>query len=124
MPIVNEGRHTGHFLLSEANGSRSRDIITLVAGSGTVEDGDVLGKITASGKYAPHDPTEDDGRETASAVHLGKVVVPADADVEAVAITRDAEVKAVALGFSAATDTAPEKAAVLADLAEVGIIGR
>ncbi len=124
MPIVTEGRHTGHFLLSEASGTRSRDVVTLLAGSGSLEAGAVLGRITASNKFVPHDPTANDGRETARAVLLGNVVVPAARDLDTVALTRDAEVKAVGLGFSLATDTAAEKAAVLADLADVGIIGR
>lgn len=124
MPIVTEGRHVGDFLLSEANGSRSRDNITLVAGSGTLSAGTVLGKITASKKYAPHDPTADDGSETACAVLLAGASVPAAADLLAVAFTRDCEVKAVALTYSAATDTAPEKAAIAAALAAVGIVCR
>lgn len=124
MPLITEGRHPGHFLLSEASGTRSRDVVTLVAGSGSLAAGAVLGRITTSKKFAPHDPTEVDGRETALAVLLVNVEVPALADVEAVVIARDAEVKAATLGFSAVTDTAPEKAAVLAALAEVGIIGR
>lgn len=124
MTLVSEGRHPGHFLLSEANGTRSRDVVTLLAGSGSLAAGAILGRVTASQKFAPHDPTEDDGRETAVAVLLANVEVPALADVEAVVIVRDAEVKAATLGYSAATDTAPEKAAVLAALAAVGIIGR
>lgn len=124
MTLVSEGRRPGHFLLSEANGTRSRDVATLIAGSGSLAAGLVLGRITASKKLAPHDPAGNDGRETAVAVLLANVDVPAAADIEAVVIARDAEVKAVSLGFAAATDTAPEKAAVLAALAAVGIIGR
>lgn len=124
MTLTSEGRHPGHFLLSEASGTRSRDVVTLLAGSGSLEAGAVLGRITATGKYAPHDPAEDDGRETAAAVLLAGVDVPALADVDAVAIVRDAEVKSGALGFATATDTAPEKSVVLADLAAAGIIGR
>ena len=124
MPIVTEGRHVGEFLLSEANGSRSRDNITLVAGSGTLPAVRVLGLITASKKYAPHDPAAVDGSETARAVLLAGVTVPAAADLPAVAFTRDCEVKAVALTYAAATDTAPEKAAVAAALAAVGIVCR
>ncbi len=124
MSLVTEGRHTGHFLLSEANGTRSRDVVTLAAGAGDLRSGRVLGKITASSKYAPHDPAAVDGSETARAVLLANVVVPDDADVDAVAIVRDAEIKSAALGFAAATDTAAEKAVVLAALATTGIIGR
>lgn len=124
MSVVTEGRHTGHFLLSEANGTRSRDVVTLAAGSGDLAAGAVLGKITASSKFAPHAPSASDGSETAVAILLGNVSVPAAADVDAVVVARDAEVKAASLGFAAATDTDAEKTVVLAALAANGIIGR
>ena len=41
------------FLLTEANGYLSRDTVTILAGSGKVKAGTVLGKITASGKFMP-----------------------------------------------------------------------
>ncbi|MBS1164155.1 MAG: hypothetical protein H6R00_180 [Proteobacteria bacterium] len=124
MPEVLEGRRNAEFLLSEANGARSRDNIKFLAGSGSIKSGTVLGKITASGKYTPHAPAAADGSETAIAVAFNNVTVPVDADLVDVGITRDAEVKTVCLTFNAATDTDAEKAAVLASLAAVGIIGR
>lgn len=124
MPEVLEGRRDAEFLLSEANGSRSRDNIKYAAGSGKIKTGTVLGKVTASGKYKPHDPAAADGSQTAIALALNTIDVPADADLVDVGITRDAEVKAVCLTFNAATDTDAEKAAVIASLASVGIICR
>jgi hypothetical protein len=121
---VFEGRRNAEFLLSEANGARSRDNIKYLAGSGKIKAGAVLGKITVSGKYKPHDPAAADGSQTAAALALNNVDVPADADLVDVGITRDAEVKMVCLTFNAATDTDAEKAAVLTSLAAVGIIGR
>ena len=53
MTKFTEGRHPGEGLFSEANGHRSRDVITIAAGSGVVGPGTVVGKITASGKFAP-----------------------------------------------------------------------
>lgn len=45
---LTEGMHTGEFLLSEANGTRSRDSIVIAAGSGKLEAGTVLATITSA----------------------------------------------------------------------------
>ena len=47
---------TASFILSEGEGSISRDTVVIVAGQDLLA-GTVLGKITASGKYAAHDPS-------------------------------------------------------------------
>lgn len=46
MTNFTEGRHPGEGLLSEANPNRSRGVATIPAGTGKVEPGTVLGKIT------------------------------------------------------------------------------
>ncbi|OCC05252.1 hypothetical protein BA190_10135 [Labrys sp. WJW] len=124
MPVKTEGRHAGEFLLSEADGAYSRDNIKLLAGSGSLPSGRILGKVTATGKFKPHDPAASDGSQDASAILLDNANVPADADLTVAGITRQAEVKVAALTFAAATDTQPEKDAVIAQLAAHGIIGR
>lgn len=48
MSVKTEGVHAGEFLLSEANGSRSRENIVVAAGSGKVAAGTLLAKITAA----------------------------------------------------------------------------
>ena len=76
----------GDLLKFELNGSYSRETVTLKSGT-SYALGSVLGKITASGKYAAHDPAAVDGTETAVAVLWGK----ADAsggDAPAVAVVR------------------------------------
>ncbi len=45
MPVLSEGQHAGEFLVSEANGSRSRETITVVSGQ-NLQAGHVLGKVT------------------------------------------------------------------------------
>jgi len=45
-PVFTEGRHAGEFLLSEADGMRSRDNITVKSGAGILAAGTVLGKET------------------------------------------------------------------------------
>lgn len=90
--------YTGEFLLSEANGSISRDEIVVASGAGDLAAGTVLGKITASGKYTVYDAAVDpaDGSETA----VGVLYAPVDAtsaDAAGVMIARHAEVIEVKL---------------------------
>lgn len=46
MTKFTEGRHPGEFLLSEAEFHRSRGVATIASGSGVVEAGTVVGKVT------------------------------------------------------------------------------
>ncbi len=48
MAEITEGRRAGEFIVSEANGSRSREVITIMATSGPLSAGTVLGKITSA----------------------------------------------------------------------------
>lgn len=114
------GRRPGEFHISEANGSLSREVVTVTGGN--YGAGAVLGKITASGKYKLHDPAAADGSETAAAVLFGPVDATA-ADQPAVVIARLAEVQKSALGFKAGM-TGAEQALALADLALVHVIAR
>jgi hypothetical protein len=87
MTTLTEGKHAGGFLIWEVLRDYTRETVTLASGAGKLDPGTVLGKITASGKYAAHDPAAVDGTETAVAVLWGK----ADAtggDVPAVALVR------------------------------------
>jgi hypothetical protein len=55
MTTFTEGRHAAEFVLSEAEGTRSRDNVTLhggFTGADKLKPGTVLGKITSGGKYA------------------------------------------------------------------------
>jgi len=121
MTTLTEGRHAGGFLVWEAFRDYCREVVTVAAG--TLEPGTVLGRITAGGKYAAHDPDAEDGSETAVAVLWGK----ADAstgDTAAVALVRGpAIVNRHDLVF-AGTPSGPEIAAAHAALAAAGIIVR
>lgn len=123
MATLTEGRVTAAYILTEANGLRSRDNAKIASGSGKVEPGTILGKITASGKFVPHAPAASDGSQTAVAI-LYSEVDATSADQPAVITARDCEVKKDELIYNAATDTAPEIAAVHAALAANGIIVR
>ncbi len=125
MTILTEGRHTGGFIAWEAFRDYCREVVTIATGGANpvLEPGTVLGKITASGKYAAHDPAAVDGTETAVAVLWGK----ADAtgvDVDAVVLLRGPViVNANDLVFTG-TPTAPEITAAHTALAAVGILTR
>lgn len=121
MTTLTEGTHPGGFLVWEAHRDYTRETITVA--SGTLEPGTVLGRITASGKYAAFDPAAVDGAETAVAVLWGK----ADAsggDAPAVALVRGpAIVNRNDLVFAGAPSQAEIDAAHAALLA-IGILVR
>ncbi|WP_375183484.1 head decoration protein [Marinobacter sp.] len=108
-----EATRAGEFLVSEANGKRSRESITVTGGP--YPAGQVLGKITASGKYTAYTPAATNGTEAAAGV-LWDAADGSAADVSAVAIVRDAEI-------DAATITGADADAIT-DLAALGIIAR
>jgi len=111
----------GSAILSEASGTRSRETVTLASGA-SVKANEVVGEITASGKYAPFDPAASDGTETAA----GVVVAPSDAtsaDQPVLIIARDAEVDKNGLVWPDGI-TAAQQSAAEADLEAAGILVR
>lgn len=104
----------GEFILSEANGDRSREEITVVSGQ-DLAAGTVVGIITASGKYSAYDNGNADGTETAAGVLYAAVDASA-ADTAGVVIVRDAEVDSSMLTGSDANG--------VTDLAALGVIVR
>jgi len=121
MTTFTEGRHTGGFLVWEALRDYCREVVTISAG--TLEPGTVLGRITATGKYAAHDPAAVDGTETAVAVLWGAADASAG-DVAAVVVLRGpAIVNGNDLVF-AGTPSAPQIDAAHAALAAAGILVR
>lgn len=128
MTTLTEGYYAGHFLVSEAGGRRSRDVITLASNGSTtitLQAGTVLAKVTASGKFVLYDNVGSDGTEVAAAILYDTVVVPATGDLKATAILRDAEVNAAELQYdSGIADLAAAKTGAQADLLTAGIIFR
>mgnify|MGYP000402677497 CR=1 FL=1 len=119
MTILTQGVQPLEFVLSEANGQQSRDTVTVtIAGAVALVTGQLLGKITASGKYVKHNSGASDGSQTAVAV-LGADLPGVNGDYKALAITRNAEVITAMLN----NQVAPA-AQALADLKTVGIIAR
>lgn len=112
---VQEGIHQGEFLLSEGEGTYSRDVAVLVPQAAALPSGQLLGKLTTGGKYTVYDNTKSDGSETCVAVLYTQTGVTA-ADKKVVVISRLAEVTGARLtGLDA-----PAKA----DLQALGIIVR
>jgi hypothetical protein len=111
--MATEATRAGEFLVSEANGSRSREQVTVTGGN--YPAGQVLGKITASDKYTAYDAGASDGSETAVAI-LWSAADASTSDLEKAVIARDAEVsEALLTGIDADGK---------ADLAAAGIICR
>lgn len=122
MTALTSTARPGEFIISEAEGKRSRDTVTIVSGQ-TIKAGNVLGKITASGKYAKVTVAASDGSQNGVAVAIYDVDA-SSADAKVAAITRDAEVNSNLLTYGADVDTANEIAAVFSSLAGAGIIAR
>ena len=101
MANLTEGHHRGEYIISEPNGDRGRDAVTIESGQ-TLEPGYVLGKTTG-GEFKLYDPGNADGSETAVAISYDHVDASGGAKT-AVVTARDTEVNAGELGwFSGAT---------------------
>jgi len=114
MPELQEGQYAGEFIVSEGNGTISRETITVLSGE-TLEVGAVLGKVTASGKYKALDPVATDGSQVAAGI-LYEALDASAGDAEGVAILRMAEVHAAELVWPAGI-TAAQQTTALAQLA-------
>lgn len=91
--MLTEKSRAGQFLLAEANGTLSRERIVIAEGQGVLPVGQVLGKITASGKFGKYNNADTEtGVGTAVAI-LYDEVDATDADAPGVGVFRHAEVK-------------------------------
>ena len=122
MTTFTESYRASEIILSEANGTLSRESVTIVSGTAAFPAGTVLGKITASGKYAPYDDDNANGTEVAAAIALDAIDASA-ADTLCPTLFRLAEYKADILQW-VGTNDAPDQAAGLVDLAAKNLIGR
>ena len=93
MTTINEGIHNGEFLLSEGNGYISRDAIEIAAAAPAMPSGQLLGKITATGKYTVYASGAVDGTQTVAGV-LYAAVPDAAVIQKATMIARFAEISA------------------------------
>lgn len=121
MPKLTETPGSGHFIVSEANGHRSRQRRTFAAGQ-SLKAGQVYGVITSTGHAVALAPAASDGSQTAAGIAYADIH-PDTNPVEGVGIERDAEIAKVRLFWPAAID-APKQAAALTQLAALGILAR
>lgn len=112
---LTETFRTGHFLLSEASGTRSREEVIIDPTSPAMVPGTVMSKLTATGKYVPYDDVGTDGSEVAAGI-LYAAVADSAADQKAVVYVRDCEVNGSRLTGLNANATA--------DLKLLGVIVR
>ncbi len=111
-PIITEGRYASDWLKAEShNSGYSREEVIILSGSGVVESGTVVGKVTASGKYKPVTVAASDGSQNAAGIVLERVDATS-ADAPAVIIAREAIVVHQGLKYGADVDTSAERLAV------------
>lgn len=111
MTVLTEGRHVGEFLVSEAEGTLSREEVTVTQAGSPIVSGTVLGKITASGKYVPYSNAASDGTEAAAAILYTNLPGTGSGDhKKCVVIVRNAEVFGSALTGLDSAATADLKA--------------
>ena len=101
----------------------SRDEVTIASGSGEIEIGEVLGKVTTTGKYKPLAPAATDGTQNAARISLQNADATAADAVRVVVLSRHAEVVRQALVWPAGI-TDSQKATALAQLETAGIVAR
>lgn len=113
MTTYNEPARALEFLVSEANGQRSRDQVTISSAAGALVPGAVLGRITASGKYVAYNNGAADGSEVAAGI-LCYEAPDLAVDQLGTIINGDAEVQGTLLNWGASTG--PDITAGTADL--------
>lgn len=116
--IFTQGIQPKEWLVSD-HGTYSYDAVTVtVVGAVGLPSGQVLGKITATGKWLAHNAAAVDGSQVAAGI-LCAAVPAVNGDYSAVAVKRIAEVWGVKLNAGVAP-----AAAAIASLASAGIIVR
>lgn len=123
MSALTEGAYLSDWLREERENSFSREVIMILAGSGTLVTGTVLGKITTGGKYVPLDLDASDGSQNAAGILVANVIAESGVDEDAVAIVRDAGINAEGLTWPTGA-SAGEKATALAALLVLRIVAR
>lgn len=126
MAILNEGRRTAEFLVSEGNDYISRDEVTVtVPANTTLEAGSILGKITATGKFVRHDAGASNGSEDEAGLLLVSQLntTAGPLDFTAANVARSAEVHGNQITYEDGADAAQITASNAA-LAALGLIVR
>lgn len=112
--VLTEPVRPGEYLVSEANGSISREV-AIITGGVDLFPGTVLGQITASGSMVMLNPSATDGSQNASAVLFGPVLA-SKGDTAGTITARNTEVNGLLLTWPAGI-TAAQQASAMASLA-------
>lgn len=75
MTIKTEGVYAGEFLLSEANGTRSREEVVIAAGSGILKAGTLIALITAANAMTPTADPGNTGNGTIGSVTVTSAAI-------------------------------------------------
>jgi hypothetical protein len=121
MPVLDETNRLGDWLKWEEDNLYSRDQVTVASGQ-NLATGTVVGVLTASGKVTQLAPAAEDGSQNAAGVLLHSVDATA-ADAPGVILAREAICADRGLLWPAGI-TAPQKAAALSQLENLGILVR
>lgn len=78
MTIKTEGVYAGEFLLSEANGTRSREEVVIAAGSGILKAGTLIALITAANALTPTADGGNTGNGTVGSVTVTSAAITGD----------------------------------------------
>lgn len=71
-PVITEHRHAGGFLVSDANGRRSRDAATLLQQSGILDAGTILGRVTTGSSATATANAGNTGNGTFGTITIGQ----------------------------------------------------
>jgi hypothetical protein len=124
MTVFTEAAHTAEFILSEANGQRSREEGTLASGQ-NLEAGTVL-QLNGSSKLVAFDGDNNTAGDLIDQA-VGILLAAGDAtggDLKVAYIARDAEVNLKLLTYPAETTAGGQEADTIASLKLLGIIAR
>ena len=126
MATLQKRQATASFIVSESNGYRSRDDVTVtVPATTTYAAGTILGKITATGKFVRHAAGATNGSEDEAGVLYETITNTTGSGVDSTAVNfaRDAEVNGHELTYEIGAD-APQIVLSDAALKALGIIVR
>ena len=125
MAVISTSLHTISNVVKHEYGADHaycKKLVTVNDAAGTLAIGQVLGKVTADGKFKRAVQTASDGSQNAAAIVASAKTIAGTTDTQVLVYFRGPMgVSKNGLVLDATYDTAPEKAAVYASLEALGI---
>ncbi len=125
MSVISQSLHTISNVVKHEYGADyayCKKLVTVNDTAGTLAIGQVLGKVTADGKFKRAVQTAADGSQTAAAIVASAKTIAGTTDTQVLVYFRGPMgVSKNGLVLDATYDTSPEKAAVYASLEALGI---